>query len=699
MQSMIKPIRIVAILLVMAVFLTSYVSALYRIQIFQTRQGWDDERPTTIVRRTEVLPAARGSIYDRNGVLLASNRPSYNIMLNRPILIAFPNNERNEIILELIYTAMAEGVQYNDSFPITRGAPFTYLSNMTGDQRRRLDRFLEERDLDPDISESDLLAWMRTRYGIDYTIGISDARLIIGVRYELEMRTIITHLPPYVFASDVSSDFVSLIEERSLIAVHVEKSSIREYHTMYAAHLLGYIRPMDSVQYERFSQFDPPYPMDALVGQSGVEAAFEDVMRGVSGLRAITVSDTGIITEVTNIREPQPGSHVYLTIDIGLQAAVENALRVHIETVNMDLEDERLMIPGGAVVVVDVRTGEVLASGSNPTYDPRALAQDFVRLQNDPTNPMFNRATQGRYSPCSTFKMVTAFAALRNGTVGRHSPINCVGRFERYIQQDPTFRPACWIHSQFGAVHGPLDVVQSIAQSCNYYFMQAADWMLDSADARGWALAEAAQEFGLGLSTGIQVPENIGILGTPQYAREVIGQGWFAATAVTTAFGQGHNQFTPLQLANYAATIANGGTLHSLSILRRIRSADMTEMLFAHEPAVIHEIRERQYVEMLQEGMTEASRRASIGTAAPVFNDYPIRVAAKTGTVQVEGSEVNNAVFICYAPAEDPEIAIAIVVERGVAGSAIMNIARSVFDYYFRTETNVIAAPFGELIP
>ena len=698
MQRMVKPIRIALLLVVMATLFTIYVSALYRIQIYQVGPPVDEDRPPTIVRRSETLPAARGNIYDRNGVLLASNRPSYNIMLNRPILLSFSDNERNEIILELIYTALAESIHYNDSFPITRGAPFTYLSNMSADQQVRLNRFLDKYSLDHDISESDLLAWMRTHYGIDYTIGISDARLIAGVRYELEMRTIVTHLPPYIFASDVRTDFVSLIEERNLIAVHVEKSSIREYHSIYAAHLLGYIRPIPQEQLERYLEADPPYPMDALVGRAGVESAFEDTLRGISGSRTVTVSDRGIVTDVNTIKEPEPGNHVYLTLDIGLQAAVETALRVHIESVNAEIEDENLMITGGAAVVTDVWTGEVLAAATNPTYDPRTLSRDFAMLSTDPTRPMFNRATQGIYQPGSTFKMVTAFAALRNGTIARYSPINCTGRFEKYA---PGFQPACWIYGQPGSgQHGPLDVVQAIAQSCNYFFFQSADWMLGGNRSSAWAIAETAQNFGLGVSTGIQIPENTGILSTPDYVTEVLGySGWWSADTVVTAFGQGHNQFSPLQLSSYAATIANGGTLNALSILRRVRSADMTEPIYSYEPTVLNQIRETYYIEILQDGMKEATRRASTGTAASVFNDYPIRVAAKTGTVQIEGSEVNNAVFVCYAPADDPEIAISIVVERGVAGSAIMNIAKSIFDYYFRTEINVVAAPFGDLIP
>ena len=694
MHRMFKPTRIVAIILVMAVLLTLYVSELYKIQIFDARAGEEGAQGGTIIRRRETLAAARGSIYDRNGVLLASDRPSYNILLSLASLRTLPVWDRNELVLDLIYAATAEGIEYNDSFPITQGAPFTYITDMSADQRRWLDRYIERHGLDANISESDLLAWMRGRYGIDYTIGITDARLIVGVRFELEMRTIITNLPPYVFATDVSTEFVSLIEERGLIGLHVERGTVREYYTSFAAHLLGYIGRMSPEDLETLSQADPPYPLDAQVGKTGAERAFENELRGVSGLRTIQTNETGAVVGVDVTRPPQPGNHIFLTMDIGLQGAVENALRVHIESANLELDDEELMITGGAVVVTDVWTGEVLAAASNPTYDPRTLASDFDMLQNDPTRPMWNRAMQGRYSPGSTFKMVTALAALRHGTVSRWSTIDCIGVYREY--ENVGYRPTCWVYP---ARHGHFDVVQAIAQSCNYYFMQASDYILGGWVPSAYALAEVAQEFGLGVSTGIQMPENIGLLSIPEVKMQLLNDDWMRGDTVATAFGQGWSLFTPLQLANYAATLANGGTLYSMSILRRIRNADMTELTFAHVPEIRNVIAEREYMEIIQEGMRDVTRRGALGTGAPVFNNYPIPVAAKTGTVQIEGTLVNNGVFVCYAPANNPEIAVAIVVERGVAGSAVMDVARMIFDYYFRTETTVIAAPFGELIP
>jgi len=689
---MYKPARVGLIFVVMALMLSFYMSELFRIQVYQTLAVEAEPVQQRTVTRNVTLPAARGNIYDRNGILLASGRPSYNIMLNRTALLLSP--DRNAVIDELVYTAMGEDIPYNDTFPITRGAPFEYVSNINNtNQRGRLDSYLEYFALDPEISASDLITWMRGHYNIDFAIGILEARLIIGVRYELEIRAIIGSIAPYVFASDVSSEFVTLIEERGLIGVYVESNYIREYHTTSAAHLLGYIRPMSKAEIEVYKELD--YPMNALVGKNGAELAFEDLLHGVEGKQTIRMSDDGTVIDVVTERLPEPGKHIYLTMDIDLQMNVEQELRTHIETINPVREAMGLdKIPGGAVAVIDVRTGEALAIASYPTFNPITLTQDLGSLNTDPSTPMLNRATQGRYNPGSTFKMITAFAGLRDGVIGRYSEINDVGKYTK----EPDFQPACWIYNTLRIGHGPLNVVQALERSCNYFFISVSDWIAGGGGDSARFLAETSKEFGLGISTGLQIPEVSGRLATPEWKREAMDEGWYRGDTWLTGFGQGHNLFTPVQLANYAATIANGGTLHSLSVLRRVKSADFTELLYTHEPEVLNEIEEKEYVEILQEGMKAVSRGRS-GTARSVFGEYPIRVAAKTGTVQVDEQNINNAVFICYAPADDPEIAISIVIEKGGSGSAVMDIARRILDYYFISEVTVLATPFGEIIP
>ena len=709
MNKMYTPFRIAFIFIIMAVALTVYVSSLYVVQIYNPMIMDENPAPPRRITRRTTLVAARGNIYDRNGVLLASGRPSYNIKIDWWALRASPN--ANDIVMEVIYAAIDEGYTYTDTFPVTRGAPFEFLVNMTNTQRSRLDAYFEFHNIDPEISVSDLLAWMRNHYKIDYTIGILDARLIIGVRYELEIRAIVGTINPYIFTYDVSTDFVSLLEERGLNGVFAESTFVREYHTTAAAHILGYTGAMTAEEYERYRELG--YAMDAIVGKVGAERAFEEELHGFAGLQTTRLALDGTVVGVETTREPIPGQHVTLTLDIDLQIAVENALRTEIEAINRERanirletgEDEDDSIPGGAVVVTNVHTGEILAAASYPTFNLQRLSEDWALLHTDPANPMLNRATQGRYPPGSTFKMVTALAGLRHvGVITRYFPIFDTGVFDVYYNQPGDFIAHCWVFRENFRGHDDVDIVQALECSCNFYFLQVADWLprTEGAGTGARLLAETALEFGLGRLTGLEIPENPGRLATPEVREALTGQpaatNWFTADTLLAGFGQGDNRFTPVQLANYAATIANGGTLYSLSILRRIRTSDFSDILYEHTPEVLNVIEDTEYIEIIQEGMIAASRGRR-GTARREFGTYQIIVASKTGTIQVEGQTANDAAFVAYAPAHDPEIAISVVVEKGGSGANIMRIARLVFDHYFMTEDTFLVSPYGTLVP
>ena len=703
MQKMYTPLRIGMIFAILGIALTIYVSALYVIQIYEPWTTADGLPPQRLITRRSTITAARGNIYDRNGVLLASGRPSYNIMIDWWALRASP--DANDIVSELIYAAMDEGLSYTDTFPVTRGAPFEFISNMSPVQERRLAAYYEFYNLDPNISVSELLAFMRNRYNIDYTVGILDARLIIGVRYELEIRAIVHTISPYIFAADVSTDFVSFLEERGLNGVYAESTFIREYHTTHAPHLIGYTGAMTAEEYETYRELG--YPMDAIVGKIGAELAFEEWLHGSNGERVMRLTNDGTVVSVEVTKDPVPGSHIQLSLDLSLQIVAERALLTQIESINATREAARLaggeeeddLIPGGAVVVTNVHTGEILAAASYPTFNLQTLSQDWALLNNDPAFPMLNRATQGRYAPGSTFKMVTALAGLRHiGVITRYFPINDTGVFDKYFHQEGDFIAHCWIFRESWRGHGEVDIVQALECSCNVYFLQVADWLPGGARSGAEILAETALEFGLGRRTGLEIPESAGRLATPE-VREALTQNtnWWTADTLLAGFGQGDNRFTPVQLANYAATIANGGTLYSLTFLRRISSHDF-EVLYTSEPEMLNQIEEIEYIEMIQEGMLAASR-GSRGTARRVFGDFRIPVASKTGTIQIEGQAANDGAFVAYAPAHNPEIAVSIVVEKGGSGSNIMPIARVIFDHYFVTESTFTAIPYGDLIP
>jgi len=696
---MYTPARIGAIFVVLAIALTVYVSALYTIQIYNPWELDENLAPRRFITRRSTLVAARGNIYDRNGVLLASGRPSYNVKIDWWALRSAP--DANDIVQELVYAIMDEGLTYTDNFPVTRGAPFEYLSNMSTVQENRLNAYFEFHNLNPEIPVSELLAWMRNHYKIDYTIGILDARLIIGVRYELEIRAIVGTISPYVFAYDVDTDFVSYIEERGLRGVYADPTFVREYHTGHASHILGYTGAMTAEEYEIYR--DLGYPMDATVGKVGAELAFEEYLHGSNGEQTMRLTDDGTVVSREVTREPIPGNHVTLTLDIDLQIATEHALRSQIENINIDRansEEEEEPITGGAVVVTNVHTGEILASASYPTFDLTRLAEDWVFLNTDPAYPMLNRATQGRYSPGSTFKMATALAALRNiNVVNRYYSVDDTGVFDKYYTGPGTFIAHCWIFGEFRVGHGPVDIVEALECSCNIYFLHISDIFPGGHIAGAEFLAEAAQELGLGRRTGLEIPESAGWLATPEVKLEVLNDRWYAADTLLAGFGQGLNRFTPVQLANYAATLANGGTLYSLSILRMIRNPDF-DVLHTQTPEILNVLNEedRRFIEIIQEGMLAVSK-GNRGTARSVFRSYRIPVASKTGTVQVEGREMNDGVFVAYAPADDPEIAISIVIEKGGSGAQIMDIARIIFDHYFVTQGTFLTVPYGEMIP
>ncbi|MCL2426339.1 MAG: penicillin-binding transpeptidase domain-containing protein [Oscillospiraceae bacterium] len=713
MQKMYTPLRIGAIFVILAIMLTVFVSALYVIQIHDPIELGENQAPRRLVTRRTTIPSARGNIYDRNGVLLASGTPSYNVKVDWRALTS--SADPNGTLLALVYAAMDEGIPYLDTFPVTRGAPFEFVANMTATQRSRLDTYLDFHNLDPDINVSDFLAWMRNHYRIDYTIGILDARIIMGVRYELEIRAIIGTISPYIFAEDVSTDFISYLQERSLVGVFSERTFIREYHTTSAPHLIGYVGLMTAEEFERFGPLG--YPMDAIVGKTGAERAFEEELHGRAGEKITRMTPDGTVVGIEVIREPEPGNHITLTMDLDLQIAAENALQTHIDQLNReriaehllsgdeDQELEDILIPGGAVVVLDVNTGELLAAASYPTFNLITLAEDWSELVNDPATPMLNRATQGRYAPGSTFKMATALAGMRHVEwYNRHVPIYCTGEFDRHRDAgEDGFFIRCAIFSIAGIGHGSLDIVGALEVSCNYYFIQIAHWLsAEGPRAGAYLIAEAAAELGLGVPTGLEIPENAGLLATPSALEAATGNTrWFAADTLLAGFGQGHNRFTPVQLANYAATIANGGTLHSLSFVRTIRSPIFFDVIYSHEPEVLNVIEETHFIEAIQEGMVAASRGRG-GTARTLFGpdaDINYIVASKTGTVQIEGRAFNDGAFVAYAPARNPEIAIAVVIEKGGSGASVMPVARTIFDHYFSTESAFFATPYGEIIP
>ena len=512
---------------------------------------------------------------------------------------------------------------------------------------------------------------LRVYYEIDPALSDAEARDLIGVRYELTLRSREITYTAYVFAQDVQMPFIVKVTEAGLAGVSIDTTSTRVYNTPYAAHVLGRVTGIYSGEEDYYQ--DLGYSLDAKVGRGGVEQAFESYLHGTPGRRSIETDDQGkvvsgdenwAVDEATGeVLAPDPGDNVVLTLDIKLQEVVERALANGIE--GLASEDTR----GGAAVVVDM-TGGVLASASYPTYDPSTYGQSYNTLANDPLSPLLNRATQGLYPPGSTFKMVTGLAGLEEGIIEPDTEILDTGRYRFY--QD--YQPMCWYYRDYGLTHGLETVTEAIRDSCNVFFFDVGRRLGDN------VLAEYAAAFGLGEPTGIEIAESTGRMDCEETTLS-LGIPWYDGLTLPISIGQGNSQFTPLQLANYVATLANGGTHYAAHLLKEVKSSDYSEVTYQYEPQVLNELDlDPENLSAVTEGMLLMTTE---GSARSYFANLDIPVAAKSGSAQVSSATESNSLFVCFAPYDDPEIALAIVVERGGSGSLLSSIAVEILEYYF----------------
>ena len=650
--------RVIALLVFFGAFLLLFAAVLYDAQILHG--GENRAKSISSNAASETVTASRGIITDRNGKVLVSNRLAYTLVFDRS---GFDDDAAlNAAILRLVQLCEETGTGWNDTLPIGRVGNFLRYSNARSET---FDKFIEKNDLTSGASGRQLLSELRELYHVDESLSEREARLIVGVRYELHSRD------SYTFAEDVSTEVLSLITDGRYEGVTIRTASARVYNTALAAHILGTIGPIWQEEWSSnedtgyVGYADKGYSMNDLVGKDGVEKAFESYLRGTDGRRLITTDETGKITGELYTREPQPGGTVALTLDIDLQADVEAALAETISGMIDKDSNER----GGAAAVVSVGTGEVLALASYPTYDLSTFNEDYDELVNDQRLPMFNRATQGIYAPGSTFKMVTAVAALESGIITPSSIIQDRGIYTYY--KDP--QPMCWIYSQTGSTHGRINVSQAITDSCNYFFYEVGRLTgirtLDS----------YASQFGLGQSTGIEIGDSSGVLASPEWA-ESHDQEWTDGQTITAAIGQSYNLFTPLQLANYVATLVGGGDHYQAHLLKNVKAYDNSRLLYMYDdkPTNTVEISDST-LSAVTKGMHELTVSGSVAYA---FENCVVSAGAKTGSAQV-GTDIANGVFVAYAPYENPEIAVAIVIEKGGSGAALANTAVEIINSWF----------------
>ena len=681
---LVKPGRVAGLVILILLLLTVYLVALYKLQIIEGEANYN--RSSELTNTERVVTAARGNIYDRYGRTLVSNEETYNLKIDTDKL--FANDDPNSVILELVHMVQGYGDEYTDDLPITMTPPFEYDPDMTAIQRTMLDAYYVRQEIDPNSTAVELMSYMRTRYNIDNSYSAEEMRIIAGVRYSINVRYAV-NTADYIFVEDASMKLISSIMENKLVGIEVERAYSRKYGTEYAAHILGYTGLMTQEEYEKYSLLN--YSTDAMVGKDGVEYAFENYLHGKDGKVIETRNSAGTVLATVYEEEPEPGNHVYLTIDSVLQEQTERILANGVSILkqniaqkraegtargdyNVDLKDE---ITGAAAVVVNVKTGEPLAMASWPTYNVATILEDYQDLLEAENAPLFNRTLMGNYAPGSTFKPCTAIAALTMGIVNTEDKIKCEGVYTRYAAEG--YAPECWIwnSTKDHLTHPEENVTTAIRDSCNYYFYSIGNYLgVDD-------LGKFAANFGLGEYSGIELVEAKGNMSNQANHMDYAGTEWRIGDTLQAAIGQSDSVFTPIQMAEYCATVANSGTRYSASILKSIRNYDYSEKLYDREPTVMSTVESAEYNwAAVHDGMWQVLNDYINEKNVNVWVDCQWRVAGKTGTAQKGEGIQNDGIFMCYAPYKDPEVAIFVVVERGGAGADVQFIARHIMDAY-----------------
>ena len=683
-------LRAIAMMLAVALVLGFFSIRLYSEQVLDSEIKGNNI--TTYETRTRVR-AARGDIVDTNGNVLVTNRASYDLVFNHYVILGCGNP--NERLLELALRCKEQGIEYDDHLPITETWPFEYtLSDYSSAWQGYFQAFLVNRgDLDSDITAPLLMKALRKSYGIPSDWSDEDARLVIGLRYELTLRNGITNLPNFVFLEDATDAQLAAILELSVPGLNVEVSTVRQYTTTYAAHVLGYIGAMSASQWAEYKQ--QGYAMDALVGQSGFELAFEQYLHGTDGVRVDVVTKDGTVVDSYYEVEPKAGNNVEVSIDLMLQIVAEDALaNAMAELTNPEINtSDGLDAEGAAVVAIDTLTGQVLVCASYPSYDPARLFKDWNEITSADFDPLVNRALMATYPPGSTFKPAMVIAGIHAGVINSKTQIADKGVFTKYSG----FRAACMYYTNYSKFHTNVDAAHALKVSCNYYFYVLADRMgnMDKIDAVGKAM-------GLGEHSGVELYEAVGYRANPATKAKLFAgttsAGWYPADQVMAGIGQSFHRYTPMQLACYAMALGNRGVRYKATFLDRVLSSDYRSLVYENKAQILStlSISDEAY-ETYLDGMTRVAHMGG-GTAYSVFKNYPITIAAKTGTAEDNPAASDNASFICFAPAKNPRIAIAVYGEKtGGSGGRMAQVAKAILDMYFGYSTGDVDSNENQL--
>lgn len=658
------------------------------------------EQSNTRLTRESTLEASRGAILDKTGASLVTSTMEFSLEMYKSKV---DTDTLNTDILNMVQVLEKYNVSYVDSFPITID-PFEFT--ISGET---LQKWKKSNNLNENVTAEEAFYKFKNKYEIQNTEDITEIRKIIAIRYELLQKGY-SSTNAVTIAENIPREAVAEFSESSdkFTGVNVVVQPVRQYTSgSLASHILGYASQISSTEYETRKD---TYSQNDIIGKTGIEFVFEEYLKGKNGTKQIDMDVDGSTTAEYISEEAIAGSDVVLTIDANLQKVTEEALAANIQKIASGGFGKAYDAKAGACVVMNVNSGEILAMASYPDYNP----EDFVggisqeawnNYTNNSAKPLVNKAIQNSYSPGSTFKMVTAIAGLESGAINLNTKINDVGQYVKY-----GITMNCWYYTDYHRGHGYLDVSGAIEKSCNYFFYETADRMgIDT-------LVRYAKYFGLGGETGIELQgETSGVLASREAKAKLHSDStnWNPGDTLNASIGQGDNEFSPLQMAKYISILANGGHQISPTIIKTIRNADGSEasqeeinqfvnkkLGIEEEEAEAIEINQA-YLQSVLDGMQSVTSDSG-GTAYVRFKDFNISVGGKTGSAEAPGNQV-HAWFVGFAPFENPEIAIVVMVENGGHGNYTAEVVRDIMEEYFgmntqNVEEDMSATPYVQIL-
>ena len=654
-----------------------FICQLFNLQIVNG-ESYREQSENRLVREVKVT-APRGEIYDRYGKLMVTNETGYSVNL---YYTKISKEELNSNLLELTKILQKNGDKYYNNFPID-------FENMTFTKSEESAKaWKTSNKIKENATVQETIDFFKEKYKVT-TDDIDEVSKILPLRYEIASKGY-SSFKSVVLAKDISKESMLEIEERGneLSGIVITTYPVRKYLTgSVAAHILGYVGKISSTEYE--ARKDKGYTANDIIGKSGIESSLEEQLKGTDGYARLEMDSDGQLTNKEETIESKMGNSVVLTIDLDLQTKAEEVLEKYVKNIqNAGFKDAN----SGSLVVLDVKTSEVLALASYPSYNPEDFTDgisnsEYQKYFEASDKPMFNRSIQGTYSPGSTFKMVTATAAIESGAIGIKEQILTKGVY------DKGHKPACWIWTSYRTTHGYVDAEKALKVSCNYYFYDVGYRMgIDN-------LSKYASMYGLGTKTGVELPgETAGTLASKEYLnklneRDGGNRQWMVADTLSAAIGQSYNSFTPIQMAYYVATLANRGVKNDLTILKSVIASDGTEVAKKEVDEIVDQKINKPDIEygdlgfnqdtldVIFEGMRSVTGETG-GTAYSTFKSFPIEVAGKTGTATASSGNA-HAWFVGFAPYDDPEIAVVCVIEHGGHGAYTAPAVKEVMEEYF----------------